>query len=63
MRLLMGRSLLGVKRDPMQSKAKVGQAVFFAIVVAVCFSNLGFMNEGGLDGKVDATASPKKRRA
>lgn len=66
MQLLIGRNKLGVKRDPMQSKAKIGQSAFFSLIVAAVFSGIGFHNEDGLVGKIDADIlanpnSPKYR--
>lgn len=42
----------------MQLHAKIGQQVFFAIMMIFVFTDIGFQNEGGLEGKV--TADPKK---
>ena len=47
-------------RDPMQSKAKIGQQLVFSLVVLAIFWGLGFHNEGGLEGKVDFTGTPQK---
>ena len=49
---LIKRNRLGVKRDPMQSKAKIGQQVFFSLIVCAIFNGVGFLNEGGLEGKI-----------
>lgn len=53
----MGRNKLGVMRDPMQSKAKLGQQAIFSLIMAAIFYNIGFHNEGGLEGKVDGDYS------
>ena len=44
-------------RDPMQSKAKIGQAVMFALVTASIFHNTGINNQGDLEGKIDPSTS------
>jgi len=44
-------------RDPMQSKAKLGQQAIFSLIMAAIFYNIGFHNEGGLEGKVDGDYS------
>ena len=44
----MKRQRLGVARDPLQSKAKIGSALLFAIFCVIVFHNLGINNNGGL---------------
>ena len=42
MKHLLTRNRLGVQRDPMQSKAKVGQQLIFSLIVASIFYDVGF---------------------
>ena len=42
----------------MQTKAKIGQQLVFSFIVLSIFWDIGFQNEGGLDGKVDFDAPP-----
>ena len=53
-KLLNARNFKGIARNPMQSKAKVGQQIFFALMMICVFTGIGFQNEGGLDDKVTA---------
>lgn len=52
--LLTKRNWRGVQRNPMQLHAKIGQQVFFAIMMVFVFSGVGFQNEGGLEDNVKA---------
>lgn len=45
----------------MQTKLKIGQQIFFAILIAIIFDGLGINNEGDLEGKVDPNDSPLER--
>jgi len=54
---LIKRNRLGVIRDPMQSRVKMGQQVFFAILISIIFHNVGIHNEGSLDDKIEEGAS------
>jgi hypothetical protein len=58
---IIKRNRKGIVRDPMQSKAKIGQQVIFSLVVVAIFYDIGFHNEGGLDDKVDSNAPPQRR--
>jgi len=58
----MRRQKKGVIRDPMQSKAKIGQQLIFYLIVLAIFYGIGFHNDGGLDDKVDSDA-PENRKA
>jgi hypothetical protein len=58
----MKRQKKGVIRDPMQSKAKIGQQLIFSLIVLAIFYGIGFHNDGGLDDKVDSDA-PETRKA
>lgn len=58
---IVKRNKKGVMRDPMQSKAKIGQQLIFSLVVLAIFWGIGFHNEGGLDEKVEPTATPQRR--
>ena len=55
-RILMWRNKRGVQRDPMQSRAKIGNTVFFGIIIALIFNNVGFHNDGSIGDRVDTSA-------
>ena len=57
LRQLIFRNERGRARDPMQSRAKIGQQVIFSLIVAAIFYKTGFQNPGGLEGKVDENAN------
>lgn len=45
----------GIKRDPMQSRAKIGNTVFFSIIISLIFNNVGYHNDGSIGDRVDTT--------
>mmetsp|Transcript_21772 Transcript_21772/g.33628 ORF Transcript_21772/g.33628 Transcript_21772/m.33628 type:complete len:165 (+) Transcript_21772:1108-1602(+) len=45
MRCLLKRNRIGIARDPLQSKVKIGQQVFFAVLIAIIFNKVGFHND------------------
>ena len=57
---IVKRNKKGVMRDPMQSKAKIGQQLIFSLVVLAIFWDIGFHNKGGLDDKVDFNGTPQR---
>ena len=57
---LVKRNKKGVARDPMQTKAKIGQQLVFSLIVLAIFFDIGFQNEGGLDEKVDFDGTPQR---
>ena len=59
-REIVKRNRKGVIRDPMQSRAKIGQQSVFSLIVLAIFWQIGFHNEGGLDDKVDTNMPPQR---
>ena len=45
---ILGRNKLGVVRDPMQSKAKIGQQLIFSLIICAIFYNVGINNDKGV---------------
>ena len=52
-KLLCARNTNGVKNDPMQSSAKIGQQIWFSLIVTSMFFDLGYHNPGDNEGKID----------
>mmetsp|Transcript_111 Transcript_111/g.217 ORF Transcript_111/g.217 Transcript_111/m.217 type:complete len:165 (+) Transcript_111:726-1220(+) len=46
----------------MQTKAKIGQQIFFGILIAIIFNGLGMNNEGNMDDKIDPNDTPNVRQ-
>ena len=58
MKELVGRAKKGLKRDPMQSRAKVFQQTVFSLIAGAIFFKVGFNNgTESFEAKVDPKAS------